>query len=75
MNKSFERIDTTTPSLMRGLAEPVCSSIMVRIMKYLLYALLANFILTSTIDTFFHPDMTRTRVFLRTPQTFLWNFK
>lgn len=47
---------------------------MQKVLKCLLYVVLVNFIVTQTIDTYSHPDMTRTRVFLRTPHTFLWNF-
>jgi hypothetical protein len=48
---------------------------MKKILKYLLYAVLINFIITNTVDGFIHPDMTRTRLFLRTPHSFLWNFR
>jgi hypothetical protein len=47
---------------------------MKRFAKYLLYLILINWVITQTIDTYSHPDMTKTRVFLRTPQTFIWNF-
>jgi hypothetical protein len=48
---------------------------MKRIIKYLLYIILINWVVTQTIDTYGHPDLTKTRVFLRSPQTFFWNFK
>lgn len=48
---------------------------MKKILKYMLYTVMINFIVTNTIDMFMHPDMTRTRLFLRSPQTFLWDFR
>jgi hypothetical protein len=44
-------------------------------LKIILWAVVVNLIVTQTIDTYSHPDMTRTRVLFRTPQTFLWNFR
>lgn len=52
-----------------------CSIIAMALIKTVIAIVIINFIITQTIDTYSHPDMTRTRVFLRTPQTFLWNFR
>lgn len=41
----------------------------------LFYIIVINFVIANTIDGFKHPDMTHMRVFLRTPQTFLWDFR
>ena len=44
------------------------------ILYYIFIVLTLNLVVTSTIDSFKHPDQTRTRTFLRIPQTYLWNF-
>lgn len=48
---------------------------MKKIFQYLFYLILINWIVTQTIDTYSHPDLTKTRVFFRSAQTFIWNFK
>lgn len=48
---------------------------MKKLFKIILWAVIINLIITQTIDTYSHPDMTRTRVLFRTPKTFLWNFR
>lgn len=48
---------------------------MKKAIRYFFYLIIANWVVTQTIDAYSHPDMTRTRCILRTPQTFFWNFK
>lgn len=47
---------------------------MKKALKIIGYIFLINFVITQTIDTYSNPDYTKTRVFLRTPKTYLWNF-
>lgn len=50
-----------------------------KVIRFVLIALVilfvANVTITSGIDRFKHPDMSDTRLFIRIPQTFFWDFE
>lgn len=48
---------------------------MKKVVKYMLFLILINTVVTSTIDRFKHTDFTETKLMIRLPQVFFWNFK